>query len=1509
MSLSGSALLSITPITSSSSLPRRRDSKKSSSCSNLPSRHTATVPYLASTSSSSAATIIDNDTDFSSEPNPCNDSDCVTVESAKFTYSRASPSIRWPHLKLSELYPSAQTQLPVASPMEESHVEGPERPDSGEPLGVSDEAQETLGRPSRNRVKKMNKLALKRAKDWRERVKYLTDRILALKPEEYVADVLDDRKVQMTPTDFCFVVKWVGQASWQRALEVYEWLNLRHWYSPNARMLATILAVLGKANQEELAVEIFIRAESSIEDTVQVYNAMMGVYARNGRFNKVKELLDLMRKRGCEPDLVSFNTLINARMKSGAMVPNLAFQLLEEVRRSGVRPDIITYNTLISACSRESNLEEATMIFKDMENHHCQPDLWTYNAMISVYGRCGFARKAEQLFKELESKGFFPDAVTYNSLLYAFSKEGNVEKVRDIHEEMVKVGFGKDEMTYNTIIHMYGKQGKHDQALQLYNDMKSSGRSPDAVTYTVLIDSLGKANKIDEAANVMSEMLDAGVKPTLHTYSALICGYAKAGKKVEAEATFNCMRRSGIKADCLAYSVMLDVFLRFNEVKKALTLYKEMIREGFTPDDGLYEVMLKVLVRENMCDVVDRVIRDMEEISGMSPQVISSVLVNAGCYDDAAKMLKLSISNGYELDHENFLSILGSYSSSARYSEACELLEFLRGHAPDNTQMITEALIIILCKAKKLDAALEEYRSKGGMGLFRSCTMYESLIQECMQNELFDVASQIFCDMRFRGVVPSEYLYQGMVSVYCRIGLPETAHHLLYHVENKGSVVDNTSLYIVIIQTYGKLKLWQKAESLVGSIRQRCSKVDRKVWNALIHAYALSGCYERARAIFNTMMRDGPSPTVDSINGLLQALIVDRRLNELYVVIQELQDMGFKMSKSSILLMLEAFAQAGNLFEVQKVYHGMKAAGYFPTMHLYRIMVGLMCKFKRVRDVEAMLCEMEEAGFKPDLQIYNSVLKLYLGIEDFKNMARIYQKIQDADLKPDEETYNTLIIMYCRDHRAEEGISLMHEMRRLGVEPKPDTYRSLTAAFCKQQLVEQAEELFEELRSNGYKMDRSFYHLMMKMYRTSGDHRKAESLLAMMKEAGIEPTIATMHLLMVSYGQSGQPEEAEKVLKNLTTSGQVVDTLPYSSVIDAYLRKGDYKAGIEKLTEMKEASIEPDHRIWTCFIRAASLCEGVNEAINLLNALQASGFDLPIRLLREKSESRVAEVDQCLERLEPLEDDAAFNFVNALVDLLWAFELRATASWVFQLAIKRRIYCHDIFRVADRDWGADFRKLSAGSALVGLTLWLDHMQDASLQGDPESPKSVVLITGTAEYNMVSLNSTLKACLWEMGSPFLPCKTRHGVLVAKAHSLRMWLKDSPFCLDLELKDAPGLPDLNSMRLIEGCFIRRGLVPAFKDITSRFEVVSPKKFSRLALLPDDKRDKAIHAYTDGKKERLEKERLKAKQIVDPKKLKKIKKIKQIRKRKYIREALTPNLIGKQRTFVPISEKQTM
>lgn len=1196
---------------------------------------------------------------------------------------------------------------------------------------------------------------------------------------------------------------------------------------------------------------------------MQVYNAMMGVYARSGNFARVQELLDLMKSKGVEPDLVSFNTLINARAKSGKMRPGSALELLNEVRQSGLRPDSITYNTLISACSHYSNLEDAVRVFSNMKESGCYPDLWTYNAMVSVYGRSGFTREAERLFLELGDKGFSPDAVTYNSLLFAYAKDGDMVKVRRVCDEMVNSGFKMDEITYNTIIHMYGKRGDLDLALELYNEMKLAGRTPDAVTYTVLVDSLGKANRISEAGKVMKEMVEARVRPTLRTFSALICGYAKAGMRIEAERTFDLMVRSGIKPDLLAYSVMLDILLRSDDIRKAMLLYRTMMRDGFRPDSGLYQVLLGVLLKEKNDEGICAVVKDMEEICGMSPQVIVSILVKGECFFTASKMLRKAVAQGYELDSGELMTILNAYSTSDKHEEARSLLNFIREHSPSSHLLVNEISIAMLCKEGQVEAAMEEYnKMRGWVFASLGCSLYECLITSCGKGEFYSEASQLFSDMKFFGLEPSQDIYRCLITTYCKMGFPETADHLVDEAKRAGILFNDQAVYANLIETYAKLKLWQRAESFVGKLRLHTA-IDRKVWNALIYAYAESGLYEQARAVFNMMMKNGPPPSVDSVNGLMKALIVDNRLEELYVVVEELQDMDFKISKTTILMMLDAFARNGNIFEVKKIYHGMKAAGYLPTMHLYRSMISLLSRGKRVRDVELMVGEMEGAGFKPDLVIFNSLLKMYTAIGDFRRASEVYRSIQDAGFEADEDTYNYLIVMYSRDMRPEEGFTLLSEMRKKGLEPKLDTYKSLLAACGREKLWEQAEDLFTCVHTKGYRLDRSFYHIMMKIYRNAGDHSKAENLLLMMKNDGIEPTIATMHMLMVSYGDAGHPQEAENVLNNLKTSSLDVTTLPYSTVIDAYLKNGDYNMGITKMLEMKRDGLEPDHRIWTCIIRAASLCLETCDAINLLGSLRDTGFDLPIRLLTEKSQSLILELETLLGKLGPEEDNASFNFVNALEDLLWAFERRATASWVFQLAIRQGIYRHDVFRVADKDWGADFRKLSAGAALVGLTLWLDHMQDASLQGSPESQKSVALITGTAEYNMVSLNSTLKAFLWEMGSPFLPCKTRSGVLVAKAHSLRMWLKDSSFCMDLELKDATTLPKSNSMKLAGGYFMRAALVPAFKDISERLGQVRPKIFARLALLSAESRDKVIKADIEGRKEKLEK--LKEKGVV--------------------------------------------
>uniref|UniRef100_A0A0E0DYB7 Pentatricopeptide repeat-containing protein-mitochondrial domain-containing protein n=1 Tax=Oryza meridionalis TaxID=40149 RepID=A0A0E0DYB7_9ORYZ len=1317
-----------------------------------------------------------------------------------FDYPLADPSVRWPHLRFPHLPSPRFPAAPVARPEEGGEEEEEEQAAAGPSPAAAAAALEPLdARAHRGRVKKLSKLALRRARDWRARVAGLADRVLALPPSAPVGDVLDGARP--APDELAFVVRAVGVASWRRALDAFEWLVASGGgRAPGPRVVAVVLGVLGRARQDALAEEVFLRFARE-GATVQVFNAMMGVYARSGRFDDARQLLDAMRDQDIEPDLVSFNTLINARAKSGCLAAGVALELLHEVRQAGLRPDAITYNTLISACSQGSNLDDAVAVFEDMIASECRPDLWTYNAMVSVHGRCGKAQEAELMFKELVEKGFQPDAVTYNSLLYAFAKEGDVERVERVCEELVKAGFRKDGITYNTMIHMYGKMGRLDLALGLYDEMRAIGCTPDAVTYTVLVDSLGKMDRISEAGKVLEEMADAGLEPTLVTFSALICAYAKSGRQDDVERTFDRMVESGVKPDRLAYLVMLDVFARSDETRKLMVLYRAMIKDGYKPDDGLYQVLLATLAKGNEHDEIEGVIQDMEAVFEMNPLVISSILIKAECISQGASLLKRACLQGYEPDGKSLLSILDAYEKMGKHEKGLSLLECIRQHVPNSHNLISECSIMLLCKNGKIVDAIQEYSriqmlKRGSFG--QDCDLYEYLITYLEEAELFPEACQVFCDMQFLGIVPSQKIYQSIIYTYCRLGFPETAYQLMDDAVQSDISLNILSCRVAMIEAYGKLKLWQQAENFVKGLKQE-SGVDRRIWNALIHAYAESGLYEHARAIFDIMIKKGPLPTVESVNGMMRALIVDGRLDELYVVVQELQDLDIKISKSTVLLMLEAFAKAGDVFEVMKIYNGMKAAGYLPNMHLYRIMISLLCHNKRFRDVELMVAEMEGAGFKPDLVVLNTLLLMYTGTGNFDRTTELYHSILEAGLEPDEDTYNTLIVMYSRNFRPEEGFTLLNEMGKRGLTPKLESYKILLAASGKAKLWEQADLLFEEMRTKGYRLNRSIYHMMMKIYRNARNHSKAEHLLSAMKEDGIEPTIATMHILMTSYGISGHPDEAEKVLNSLKSSNLEISTLPYST---------------------------------DC------------------------GFDLPIRLLTERTSSLFTEVDSFLEKLGTLEDSASLNFVNAMEDLLWAFERRATASWIFQLAVKRSIYHHNIFRVEEKDWGADLRKLSAGAALVALTLWLDQMQDASLQGAPESPKSIVLVTGEGEYNMVSLRKTIRAYLLEMGSPFLPCRSRSGRFVVKAYSLKMWLKDSPFCLDLELKDAPALPKTNSMKLTEGYFMRAGLVPVFKDIHERLGEVWPKKFSRLALLSEESRDEVIKADIKGRKEKLEK-----------------------------------------------------
>jgi hypothetical protein len=97
------------------------------------------------------------------------------------------------------------------------------------------------------------------------------------------------------------------------------------------------------------------------------------------------------------------------------------------------------------------------------------------------------------------------------------------------------------------------------------------------------------------------------------------------------------------------------------------------------------------------------------------------------------------------------------------------------------------------------------------------------------------------------------------------------------------------------------------------------------------------------------------------------------------------------------------------------------------------------------------------------------------------------------------------------------------------------------------------------------------------------------------------------------------------------------------------------------------------------------------------------------------------------------------------------------------------------------------------------------------------------------------------------------KGRQGALVAKGYSVRLWLKDSPLCLNLDLEDTAELPRYNSMEIYKDAWMSADVVPVVEQIQATRGEVWPKQFARLAQMTSEDRKDELAARLQRKKRR--------------------------------------------------------
>ncbi|KAI3966087.1 hypothetical protein MKW92_044665 [Papaver armeniacum] len=186
--------------------------------------------------------------------------------------------------------------------------------------------------------------------------------------------------------------------------------------------------------------------------------------------------------------------------------------------------------------------------------------------------------------------------------------------------------------------------------------------------------------------------------------------------------------------------------------------------------------------------------------------------------------------------------------------------------------------------------------------------------------------------------------------------------------------------YVLAIEAFGRIGKVDRAEDLWIELKSSKTLKSPEQYNSIISVYCRHGLIDKAKELFNEMERNEIKPNAITFRhlalGFLKAGMFKKALKTLNAGMNQITSTTVKRSTpwlETTLLMVENFADKGDLENAKKLFEELKEARYSKYTFVYNALIRAYVKAK-VYDPD-LLKEMILGGARPDSETY-SLIKL-----------------------------------------------------------------------------------------------------------------------------------------------------------------------------------------------------------------------------------------------------------------------------------------------------------------------------------------------------------------------------------------------------------------------------------------------------------------------------------------------------------------------------------------------------
>lgn len=301
----------------------------------------------------------------------------------------------------------------------------------------------------------------------------------------------------------------------------------------NVNFFCFLLDTLCKYGYVKVAVEVFNRNKHEIIPNVKMYTSLIYGWCKINRIDMAERFLGEMIERGVEPNVVTYNVLLNGVCRRASLHPSERFEktirnaekVFDEMRVRGIEPDVTSFSIVLHVYSRAHQPQLSLDKLNFMKEKGICPTVATYSSVVKCLCSCGRIEDAEELLGEMVRNGVSPSAESYNCFFKEYRGRKDANGAMKLYRQMKEDGLCVPNMhSYNILIGMFMALNRMDMVREIWNDVKGSGLGPDLDSYTMLIHGLCEKQKWKEACQYFVEMIEKGLLPQKVTFETLYRG-------------------------------------------------------------------------------------------------------------------------------------------------------------------------------------------------------------------------------------------------------------------------------------------------------------------------------------------------------------------------------------------------------------------------------------------------------------------------------------------------------------------------------------------------------------------------------------------------------------------------------------------------------------------------------------------------------------------------------------------------------------------------------------------------------------------------------------------------------------------------------------------------------------------------------------------------------------------------------------------------------------------------